>query len=162
MAGLGVSSLCYSVTDLNFAYQFVPQQPIRKAMRYRLKSDTDKVNKHVYGSMNENEKMLLKTQKRLEQKSCCKRNLKRKQSLMSHVKAMLDVYIGVTKKKDEDTGTAYSKLQENSILTSSHRFRINASILVRPYGNRYKTEEENENFSRFAYQVKTQQPILTD
>ena len=76
MTGPGASSLCYSVTELGFVCQFVPQQPILKAMIHRLKSDTDKVNKHVYESMNENEKMLLKTQKRLDQKSCCKRNLK--------------------------------------------------------------------------------------
>ena len=63
MTGPGVSSLCSCVTELNFVYQFVPQQPIRKAMIHMLKSDIDKVNKHAYESMNENEKMLLKTQK---------------------------------------------------------------------------------------------------
>ena len=117
------------------------------------------MNKDVYESMNENEKMLLKTQKRLEKKSCCKRNLKRKHSLVSHVKAMLDVYSGC----DEEQGRRHRNgLQENSIFTSSHRFRINASILVRPYGYGKKTEEENENYSRLAYQLKTQQPIPTD
>ena len=35
-------------------------------MKHRLKSDIDKVNKHVYESMNENEKMFLKIQKRLD------------------------------------------------------------------------------------------------
>ena len=162
MTGPGVSSLCY-VTELNFVYQFEPQQSILKALIYKLKSDIDKVNKHVYGSKNENEKMLLKTEERLDQTSRCKRNLKRKHSLMRSVKAVLDVYSGKTKRKDEVTRETYSKLQEDGNFTSSHKIQnqyINTSILVRPYGR--ETEEENENYNCLAYQLKTQQLIIKD
>ena len=108
MAGLGVSSLCYGGTQRNFAYQFEPQQSIHRALIYKLKSDIDKVNKYVYESKNANEKTLLTTQERMGQTSRCKRNLKRKRSLTSRVKATPDVYSEVTKKKHKDTREAYS------------------------------------------------------
>ena len=47
-----------------------------------------------------NDKLLQKTPERLDQASRCKRNLKTKHSLKLRVKAVLDVYSVVTKKKD--------------------------------------------------------------
>ena len=39
-------------------------------------------------------------------------------------------------------------------------FRINTSILVRPYGQEKEKDEDNEYYNRLAYQLKTQQLIL--
>ena len=61
MTGPGFSSLCYGGTELDFVYQFGPQQSILKALIYKTKADTDNEDKRVYVSKNENEKMLLKT-----------------------------------------------------------------------------------------------------
>ena len=68
-----------------------------------MKADTDNENKRENVSKNENEKMLLKAQERLGQTPRCKRDLNMKHSLMSRGKAVLDVYSGVTKKKDKHT-----------------------------------------------------------
>ena len=102
MAGTGFSSLY----DLNnhFVYQLEPQQSILKALMSKMKSDIGRENKHEYESKNENEKMLQKTQECLDQTSRCNNNLKTKHSLMSRVKAVLDVYSEVTKKKDKNDG----------------------------------------------------------
>ena len=66
-----------------------------------MKSGIGNENKHEYES--KNDKMLQKTQERLDQTSRCKRNLKTKHSLKLRVKAVLDVYSVVTKKKDGST-----------------------------------------------------------
>ena len=93
------------------------------------------MNKYVYEQKNENEKMLLKTPERLDQTSRRKRDLKRKHSLMPYVKARLDVFSGVTKKKNEFTSEDYSTLQEDRHLTSSHRIQnqhINTGATLPP------------------------------
>ena len=81
---------------------------------------------------------------------------------MSRVKAMLDVYSGVTKKKDEDTGKAHSKLQENGILTSSHRFRVNTSILVRPYGYGSETTRDPRRCSAPRMRTTSEHQLCPD
>ena len=100
MAGPGFSSL-YDLYN-HFVYQLEPQQSILKALVSKMKSDIGSEIKHDYESKNENEKMLQTTQERLNQTSSCKTNLKTKHSLMSRVKAGLDVYSEVTTKKDKD------------------------------------------------------------
>ena len=53
--------------DNHFVYQLETQQSILKALISKLKSDIDGDNKHEYVSKNENEKMLQRTQERLDQ-----------------------------------------------------------------------------------------------
>ena len=100
MAGPGFSSL-YDL-DNHFDYKLEPQQSILKALISMMKSDIGSEIKHDYELKNENEKMLQTIQERLNQTSCCENNLKTKHSLMSRVKAVLDVYSEVTEKKDKD------------------------------------------------------------
>ena len=88
--------------DNHFVYQLEPQQSILKALISKMKSDIASENKHEYESKNENEKMPQKTQERLDQTSRCKSNWMMKHSFMSRVKAVLDVYSEVMKKKDKD------------------------------------------------------------
>ena len=53
--------------DNHFVYQLEPQQSMLKALISKLKSDIGGDNKHEYESKNENEKMLQRTQERLDQ-----------------------------------------------------------------------------------------------
>ena len=53
--------------DNHFVYQLEPQQSILKALISKLKSNIGGKNKHEYESKNENEKMLQRTQERMDQ-----------------------------------------------------------------------------------------------
>ena len=60
----------------DFVYQSELQQSTVKVLIYKMESGIGDKNKHEYESKNENDKMLQKTQERLDQTSRCKRNLK--------------------------------------------------------------------------------------
>ena len=80
---------------------------------------------------------------------------------MSHVKVMRDVNSGVTKNKDEDTGTAYSKQRTaiSQVLTDSesmHQYWCESMVMDLRRKRRTRT-----TVASFT-QLKTQQPILTD
>ena len=96
--------------DNDFIYQLELQQLILKVLIYKMKSDIGSEIKHDYESKNENDKMLQKTQERLDQTSRCKRNLKTKHSLKLRVKAVLDVYSVVTKRR---TAPLRGRISEN-------------------------------------------------
>ena len=53
----------------DFVYQLEPLQSIVKVLIYKMESGIGDENKHEYESKNENDKMLQKTQERLDQTS---------------------------------------------------------------------------------------------